>query len=67
MRIAAIPLMRQPDEVLQMVLFAAWTLQALRNIDAFTLLGSQVMREASECHVKREHVRPSEPPAPLRG
>lgn len=39
--------MRQPDEVLQLVLFAAWTLHCLRTINAFTLLGSTVMREAS--------------------
>lgn len=47
MKIVAVPLMREPDAVLQMVLFAAWTLQCLSHINAFTLLGSTVMREAA--------------------
>ena len=40
--------MREPDEVLQLVLFACWVLDTMRTVNAFTLLGSTVMREASE-------------------
>ena len=39
--------MREPDEVLQLVLFACWVLDTMRTVNAFTLLGSTVMREAT--------------------
>lgn len=42
--------MRPPDEVLQLVLFACWTLHCLRTVNAFTLLGSTVMKEAANAH-----------------
>lgn len=45
--------MRPPDEVLQLVLFAAWTLMCLRTVNAFTLLGSSVMREAASGNAQR--------------